>query len=410
MPVPVTPELPRRAPAPGVHAFALLSGLEAAVRASLVSVFPIEMYRAFGDAGTVSGLYFLIGVMSLLAALMVPWVTTFLPRRWTYTAGVMLFAAGHFAALAGGPMIAVAVACNAIGTATVFVCLNAYVLDYIARGDLGRTESMRMFYAALAWTAGPVLGVTLLEIWRPLPFLVAAGLALVLLATFWALRLGNGRAIARARGPAPNPLSYLLRFFAQPRLIAGWLFAVIRSSGWWVFVVYLPIYAIEAGLNEKVGGITLSVASGLMFATPVMLRWMQARSVRHAVRRGFLTAAVCFAAATLLADWPWAVVAVLLAGSVALVLLDVAGGLPFLMAVRPSERTEMAAVYSSFRDVSGIFTPGLAWAVLLVAPLPWMFAAMGAGLFGAWVLAGRLHPRLGARRPSHGRALPVAGE
>jgi MFS transporter, ACDE family, multidrug resistance protein len=28
------------------------------------------------------------------------------------------------------------------------------------------------------------------------------------------------------------------------------------------------------------------------------------------------------------------------------------------MAVKPSERTEMAAVYSSFRDVSGILTPG----------------------------------------------------
>ena len=49
-------------------------------------------------------------------------------------------------------------------------------------------------------------------------------------------------------------------------------------------------------------------------------------------------------------------------------LLDVAGGLPFLMAVKPSERTEMAAVYSSFRDVSGILTPGVAWLVLLVAP------------------------------------------
>ena len=31
--------------------------------------------------------------------------------------------------------------------------------------------------------------------------------------------------------------------------------------------------------------------------------------------------------------------------------------MPFLMAVKPSERTEMSAVYSSFRDVSGILTP-----------------------------------------------------
>ena len=62
-------------------------------------------------------------------------------------------------------------------------------------------------------------------------------------------------------------------------------------------------------------------------------------------------------------------VACLFLGSFGLVMLDVAGGLPFMMAVKPSERSEMAAVYSSFRDVSGIATPAMAWAVLSVAPL-----------------------------------------
>jgi hypothetical protein len=74
------------------------------------------------------------------------------------------------------------------------------------------------------------------------------------------------------------------------------------------------------------------------------------------------------------------------------------------MAVKPSERTEMSAVYSSFRDVSGILTPGAAWLVLLVAPLPGVFAAAGLGLGAAWLIGGRLHPRLGALRPSRGGA------
>ncbi len=68
------------------------------------------------------------------------------------------------------------------------------------------------------------------------------------------------------------------------------------------------------------------------------------------------------------------------------------------MAVKPSERTEMSAVYSSFRDVSGILTPGAAWMVLLIAPLPGIFAAAGIGLLTAWAIAGRLHPRLGQPR------------
>jgi hypothetical protein len=77
--------------------------------------------------------------------------------------------------------------------------------------------------------------------------------------------------------------------------------------------------------------------------------------------------------------------------------------LPFLMSVKPSERTEMSAVYSSFRDVSSIVTPGMAWAVLYVAPTAAIFAAT-AGLMGvAWTIAGNLHPRLGTQRPSRAR-------
>jgi MFS family permease len=394
-------------PAPGAHSFALLSGIEAGVRGMLVSVMPLEMYRAFGDAGTVSGLYFAIGCLSLLAGLLVPWVTRHLPRRWTFTAGCALFLVGQAFGIAGGPLIAVAVACGAIATVTVFICLNAYVLDYIGKAQMGRTESLRMFYAATAWTAGPILGVLALEFWRPLPFLVAGLLTLALMVTFWALRLGNGRAISRAKGPTPNPLAYLARFAAQPRLVQGWIFAVVRSSGWWVFVVYLPIFAIEAGLDERLGGITLSLASAMMFTTPLMLRWMQRRSIRHAVRVGFAAAALCFAAATALAGWPWAAVAALMVASFFLVLLDTCGGLPFLLAVKPSERTEMAAVYSSFRDVSGIVTPGLAWAVLLVAPLSALFAAMGGLLAGCWALSATIPARLGTPRPSHGRPLPA---
>jgi hypothetical protein len=58
----------------------------------------------------------------------------------------------------------------------------------------------------------------------------------------------------------------------------------------------------------------------------------------------------------------------------------------------------MSAIYASFRDVSGIVTPGVAWLVLLAAPLSGVFALAGAGLLGCAHLAGRLHPRLGTMR------------
>ena len=142
----------------------------------------------------------------------------------------------------------------------------------------------------------------------------------------------------------------------------------------------------------------LFLVHGALFLSPVMLRWMQARSVRHAVRTGFAAAALLFFAAGVSAQLPPLTAALLFAGSFFLILLDVSAGLPFLMAVKPSERTEMSAIYSSFRDVSGILTPGAAWAVLLVAPVSGIFTASAVALFGAFLIAGRLHPRLGARR------------
>jgi len=287
---------------------------------------------------------------------------------------------------------------NMLATATVFVCFNAYVLDYIASVELGRCETLRMFYSATAWTVGPAGGVWLMQWWEPGPFLISGVAATVLLVVFWWMRLGNGKLITKARAPTPNPIAYLFRFFEQPRLVAGWLFAVLRSCGWWVYVVYLPVFAIENGLNENVGGTALSISNAMLFLTPLMLKWIQRHSVRHAVRVGFLLGGLAFLGAATTANAPWLTVALLMIGSAFLVLLDICGGLPFLMAVKPSERTEMSAVYASFRDVSGILTPGIAWLVLLAAPLSATFAAAGVGLLGAWSIAGHLHPRLGVKR------------
>ncbi|MDR0809074.1 MAG: MFS transporter [Gemmobacter sp.] len=393
----------RYSPTPRIEAFALLAGLDAAVRGALVSVMPLAMYEALRDAGRVSQAYFTAGLVSMVVGLMVPWATRFVPRRWTYTFGASLYLVAMALALSGGPArMVLALLCFMLATATVFVCFNAYVLDYVARADLGRTQSLQMFYSALPWALGPVLGVSLRELWRPLPFLVSAGFALVLLTAFWVLRLGNGKQIQRARGPAVNPLSYLGRFFRQPRLIAGWFFAVIRSCGWWIYVVYLPIFCIEAGLGDKVGGMALTMSNSILFLTPMLLRLVSRSSVRRVVRAAFMLCTTAFTLAGLLSGWPWVTVGCLWVGSCGLLMLDVAGGLPFMMSVKPSERVEMAAVYSSFRDVSGILTPGAAWLVLLAAPLSGIFVVGGAACALCFAIAGRLHPRLGVQRPSRG--------
>ena len=393
-------DFPLRLPrVPKIQHFALLAGLEAAVRGSLISVMPLVVRDAMGSTQDASKIYFLAGIVSLGWGLMVPWANRHVPRRWMYTIGCLMYFLGMALALIGTPTTAgLSLMCNSMATVTNFVCFNAYVMDYVDRNNLGRSQSLQMFYAATPWAVGPILGVWLHDQWQPLPFLMAGAFAAALVTTFWILRLGNGKQIAKAAGPAVNPLAYLGRFFAQPRLIAGWAFAVIRSTGWWVYVVYLPYFCIEQGLGNKVGGVALSISNAMLFAAPLLLRFARRSSVRISVRRAFAFCGGLFLAASLVAPLPWLTVITMMAASVLLVTLDVIGGLPFLMSVKPSERTEMSAVYSSFRDVSSIVTPGMAWAVLYFAPTAAIFATTAGLMALAWAIAGKLHPRLGTPR------------
>jgi len=102
-----------------------------------------------------------------------------------------------------------------------------------------------------------------------------------------------------------------------------------------------------------------------------------------------------FSLAGITGNWPYIAIGLLFVGSLAMIFLDICGGLPFLMAVKPSDRNEMSAVYSSFRDVSAIITPGASALVLLVAPLAMVFAFGGSLLLVSWMIGGKLNPRLG---------------
>ncbi|MFD1880214.1 MFS transporter [Paracoccus pacificus] len=392
-------------PSPGFRDFARLGGLEASVRGMLVAIWPLEMYSQLGSKELVSWAYFLIGIGSLCFGLTVPVLGRIIPRRWLYTIAAGLYLLAMALAVAGGPWLTpLALLAMSFGVVTNQICINAYLMDYISRVDLGRSESLRMFYSALPWAIGPAVSVILWKYWPQLPFMIAACTSVLMLALFWHLRMGNGKAISRARRQAPNPLAYLGRFVRQPRLVAGWLFAVFRSSGWGVFVVYLPIFCVEAGLGDQIGGLAFAASSLLLFLAPTMIKWQQRVSLRTAVRLAFTGASVCFLIAVLGAWWPLAAVAGVLMASIFLVGLDAFGSLPFLISVRPAERTEMSAIFTSFRDVSNILTPGVAFIVLvLTGSIPVVFLVTALGMAAMALLARRIHPRAGGRsRPGRG--------
>jgi len=321
------PEWLRHAPAPSVRGFASLAGLEAITRGVLISVFPVAMINVLKDPALVSSVYFLVGVLSLVIGLLVPFLNKLIPRRFLYIFGILFYIVGNFLAISGTQTAIVsALALNFFATVIIYVCLNAYVLDYIARIELGKSETLRLFYSALGWTLGPVLGVFLWRWWPPSPFIFSAASAFILLLVFLYMRLGNGKHIVKARTPAVNPLAFMGRFVEQPRLVVGWSFAVIRSCGWWVYVVYLPIYAVTNEYSDQLGGILLSITNAGLFLSPFMLKWVQRHSIRYAVKTGFFISGLLFVMACVFGELPSVALGLLLSASLFLILLDICGG------------------------------------------------------------------------------------
>ena len=91
-------KLLQRPPRPGIPAFAIIGGIEAVVRGIALSVYPLLMYRAWGDAVVVSQMYFGVGVFSLLTGLAVPLLTRHVPRRFVYSMGALLMCSRPFLA------------------------------------------------------------------------------------------------------------------------------------------------------------------------------------------------------------------------------------------------------------------------------------------------------------------------
>ena len=81
----------RHAGTPKLQHFALLAGMEAAVRGTLMSTIPIAVYDAFGSAQNLSTVYFTAGVITLFWGLLVPRLTQIWPRRFVYSGGCLLY-------------------------------------------------------------------------------------------------------------------------------------------------------------------------------------------------------------------------------------------------------------------------------------------------------------------------------
>lgn len=385
----------RRVASPGARVFAIMFALESTARALLTTVITLQALALLQDVRNVSLLFSLVGVGGLCGSFLIPLLIRRSSRRLTYTLGASLLLAAALlltTVTVSGQVAGMLL--RVLGVACLSVTTSLYIMQYINRRDLTRSEPMRLQFAAIAWTVGPWAGVKLYDALGPAwAYGASAAAAVALLGFFWALRLTDNPAIQPATRAPANPFRSIGRFVVQRRLRLAWLITFGRSSWWTFFFIYTPLYMIERGQGQEAAALVVSVGNGLLFLTPIFGRL----GARHGIRRILTAAFIATGVATFLAGIaypsPVLVGALLLMGALGAVALDALGNIPFIRSVHPHERAQMTTVFRTYIDVSELLPPAVFALVLTVADLRAVFL-----LFGCAITAFALVPQYLPRR------------
>lgn len=384
------------APRPSPWVFATLFAVESFSRASLVSVVPIQAYDLLQNKQDVSILYFLVGMVGLVATVSAPVFYRHVPRRWVYTGGALVlvamsacFATHTLAGQAAGMFLRI------LGAGTLGITLSLYIMEFIPKHQLVRSESLRMGLSTLAWAVGPGLGVWLyVGFGRIAPYIWSSAWAVALVALFWAFRLSVRRTVETAKVRPVNPIANIRRFVAQPRMRLAWVIAFGRSCYWGTFYVYAPILMVATGEGKLSGGIVVSLGNALLLFAVGWGRLGSRIGVRKVVVASFSAAAAAAILAGLAGEaHPWTAAVLLLAGANFAVALDAVGSTPFLRAVHSYERPQMTAVYRTNLDLSDLL-PALIYSIILgFAGIGAVFIALGTFCAICGILSWRYLPR-----------------
>jgi len=366
LPLQIDASIPVKRAGPGAMSFAVMYALESVARATLSTVIPLQAYAILREARDVSALFLCVAAFGLAASFAIPLLVRQIGRRWVYPLGgaCLILCAGAFATgtLAGqvaGMLLRV------FGAACLNITLSLYIMDYISKRDLVRSEPRKFLFSAGAWTIGPSLGVFLNEQvggWSA--FIFSGFFSLLLLVNFWRMRLRDDPAVARATRPSPNAFASIGRFVRQPRLRLAWAIAFARTCWWGTFLNYLPLFVVSSGVDAKVGGLMVSCGNAMLFLTPLWGRIGARIGLRAAIIVAFIVAGATAGLAWLTAPWPLLAGFLMVAGALGATCLDALGTIPLLRSVHPYERPQMVTVYRTNQD-AGDFVSNIVLSFLL---------------------------------------------
>lgn len=376
---------------------ARIAGIEGLARASITGVVPLTARDALGSDQAVAGAFMLGALLTVFVTLNLARLEQLLARRRVLTLGVGFLAASAIL-FAWGPSwtIPLAIGMRSAEASIFSVCMSLYMMDFIGKAEMNKAESRRVVWSAVAWIIGPVLGVWLwANLSQDAPFMLSIAGGLALLIAHWYLRYLQNPVLRGPVQPAPSPIRSVPRFFGQRVLRAAYVITLTRSIFWATLFTFGPLYVADAGLPSWAPGAFLSVASGALLMAPIVRRLADAHGVRFMVLRAFVVmGASMFALAVIGEPAPVGVV-FWLTGALGGGVIDVLGNIPFLRLVKPRERGPMTAVFSTWREVSFMLAPALAWVVLEFAEFHVVFLVIGVLLVVGFSATTLLPRRLG---------------
>ncbi|HVT52533.1 MAG TPA: MFS transporter [Dongiaceae bacterium] len=343
----------------------MLFALDSTARASVVTVLYLQAKDLGFTDRHVTLLTNAASLSSLIFSFAAPILVMRYRRRWCYVGGIFIGMAGTVAlSTATIPGEIMALILRAMSSVMINICLMLYVMDFIPRHQMVRSEPLRLFSGCLPWGLGPLIGVELYKAFGP------GGTAIMSFASYTALlilfaylRISENPAVAPARKPMPNPLANIKRFVAQPRLRLAWFIAFGRSAWWAMFFVYPTLYLRNNDVDDTWTG-ALTGAGNIMLLLTLPVGWLARRT---GIRRPIVIAFLAAGALTLVIPFTWSLVLVTallcLAGTVFVVTLDALGTIPFMRSVRSYERPQMTALFGTYVYFSDLL-PGIAYLIL----------------------------------------------
>ncbi len=381
---------------PGPVAFASLFAVESLTRALLTVVLPVVALAVLGDARDVSLAFSAaVGLVVVASQAIPPLLRRFGPHVVYGAAAVLMAAVPLCLALSTGAGTIAAIVLRALSAACAMNALHLMIMTHIGRRDLARMEPLRIFAAAGAWCAAPVVGVRLYELVSPWAAygasIAAAALLLCHILAVWARSRRMGAAGAAApeppgAGPRFAPVRNLRRFVVQPRLRLAYVLNLVRESWWVLFLVYGPIYMVTSGMGAAAGGYLVAAGMAMLFTTPLFGRLARRVGMRRVIMGGFTAAGLGALLAAAATPWPYAFAACILASAVGAMALDSVTMVTFQRAVHARERPEMTVVFATYRDVALMASTAVFGLLLSFFGLWCVFAAAGLWLVAcAWL-------------------------